>query len=201
MAFGRSDTKKVALFVDGSNHYAASMAVGWMSDFDKVLGYYKSKYDLFRAYYYTAVETEGNIRIRPLIDHLEYNGWEVVQKPTKTFIDERTGLPKIKGNMDIDIAVDVLLLSTNPDIRLDEVIVFTGDGDFKRLFSAIKERGVRVTVVSTIAVQPPMIADELRRSADNFLELATMRDKWARDEDVRENSLPRNQGQSLGRRT
>src|SRR3546814_14384514 len=55
--------------------------------------------------------------------------------------------------------------------KVDHILLFSGDGDFRRLVEALQRRGVRVTVISTIKAQPPMVADELRRQADNFIEL------------------------------
>src|SRR5262245_12319033 len=55
--------------------------------------------------------------------------------------------------------------------HLDHVVLFSGDGDFRRLVEAVQRKGVRVSVVSTIRSSPPMVADELRRQADTFIEL------------------------------
>ena len=176
MAFGR-EKRIAALFVDGSNLYSTSKALGWDVDFKKLIDFYKNKYELLRAYYYTAVPAEGDSTLRPLVDYLDYNGWNFVQKPTKNFTNSE-GLKKIKGNMDIEIAVDILKLVFKS--RIDEIILFSGDGDFRYLVSAVKEEGVKVNVVSTIAIRPPAIADELRRGADVFVELDSFKDKWSR---------------------
>ena len=117
-----------------------------------------------RAFYYTAlVEDQEYSPIRPLIDWLDYNGYTMVTKPTKEFTDA-AGRRKIKGNMDIELAVDVMEMAE----RLDHIVLFSGDGDFRRLVEAVQRKGVRVTVVSTVRSQPPMVADELRRQADNL---------------------------------
>jgi uncharacterized LabA/DUF88 family protein len=60
-------------------------------------------------------------------------------------------------------------------------VLFSGDGDFRALVEALQRSGVRVTVISTIAVQPPMIADELRRQADVFTDLKDLQAKLGRD--------------------
>ena len=120
-----------------------------------------------RAYYYTALLDEQEYSpIRPLVDWLDYNGYNMVTKPAKEFTDA-TGRRKIKGNMDIELAVDVLELSAS----LDHIVIFSGDGDFRRLVEAVQRRGARVTVISTVRSHPPMAADELRRQADVFIEL------------------------------
>lgn len=182
MAFGR-DKRVAAVFVDGSNLWSTNKALGWDCDFKKVIAYYKSRYELLRAYYYTAVPAEGDSTLRPLIDYLDYNGWHVVQKPTKNFINSE-GLKKVKGNMDTEINVDILKLVYKQ--RIDEVFLFSGDGDFKYLVNAIKEEGVKVNIISTMTTRPPAIADELRRSADVFLELNEFKEKWERIGETRD---------------
>ena len=130
-----------------------------------------------RAFYYTAViEDQEYSSIRPLIDWLDYNGYSVVTKATKEFVDQ-TGRRKIKGNMDIELAVDAMEIAG----AIDHMVLFSGDGDFRSLVEAVQRRGVRVTVVSTISTQPPMIADELRRQADEFMDIVRLQDKIGRD--------------------
>jgi uncharacterized LabA/DUF88 family protein len=72
--------------------------------------------------------------------------------------------------MDIEIAIDVLEMAK----KLDHVVLFSGDGDFRRLVEAVQRKGIRFTVVSTQQSAPPMVADELRRQADIFLDLQDM---------------------------
>lgn len=108
--------------------------------------------------------------IRPLIDWLRYNGYTVVTELTKEFIDA-SGRRKVKGSKDIELAVDAMELGEH----IDQMVLFSGDDDFRSLVKAVQRRGVRVTVVSTIASQTPMIADELRRRADEFIDLAQLK--------------------------
>ncbi len=163
-------TERIALFIDGANLYAAAKALGFDIDYKNLLKEFKEKGIFVRALYYTALmEDQEFSPIRPLIDWLDYNGFTMVTKPTKEFTDA-AGRRKIKGNMDIELAVDVMQMAKN----LDHIIIFSGDGDFRRLIEAVQREGKRVTVVSTMATQPPMIADELRRQADQFIDLADM---------------------------
>ncbi len=156
-----------ALFIDGSNLYAAARALGFDIDYKRLLDMFASKGRLIRAFYYTAlVEDQEYSPIRPLVDWLDYNGYTMVTKPTKEFTDA-SGRRKIKGNMDIELAIDVMEMAEH----LDHVVLFSGDGDFRRLVEAVQRKGVRVTVVSTVRSHPPMAADELRRQADTFIEL------------------------------
>src|SRR5580692_10627643 len=162
-----SYAERIALFIDGANLYASAKSLGFDIDYKRLLKEFQGKGRLIRAYYYTAlVDDQEYSPIRPLIDWLDYNGYTMVTKPTKEFTDA-TGRRKIKGNMDIELAIDVLEMADH----LDHVVLFSGDGDFRRLVEAVQRRGLRVSVVSTIKSSPPMVADELRRQADTFIEL------------------------------
>lgn len=162
--------ERVAAFIDGANLFSASRALGFDVDYKALLSYFRNRAYLVRAFYYTAVlETEEYTPIRPLVDWLGYNGYSVVTKPAKEFTDA-SGKRRIKGNMDIELAIDMLEMAH----RLDHAILFSGDGDFRRLVEAVQRRGVRVTVVSTIRTTPALIADDLRRQADAFLDLTEL---------------------------
>jgi uncharacterized LabA/DUF88 family protein len=168
--------ERVGLFVDGANLYYATRALGFEMDFAAMLRFFGSSTYLVRACYYTAlIETEDYSPLRPLTDWLAYNGWRVVTKPAKEQADP-TGRRRIKGNMDIELAVDMMELAPH----LDHAVLVSGDGDFRRVVEAVQRLGVKVTVVSTMESQPPMIADELRRQADAFLELADIGPEIAR---------------------
>ena len=168
---------KIALFIDGANLYATAKTLGFDIDYKRLLKEFQSRGKLVRAFYYTAIiEDQEYSSIRPLIDWLDYNGYTVVTKATKEFIDA-SGRRKVKGNMDIELAVDAMELAEH----VDQIVLFSGDGDFRSLVEAVQRRGVRVTVVSTISSQPPMIADELRRQADHFVEITTLQSRIGRD--------------------
>jgi uncharacterized LabA/DUF88 family protein len=183
--------ERIGLFIDGSNLYAAARALGFDIDYKKLLDVFRKNGHLIRAFYYTAlIEDQEYSPIRPLVDWLDYNGYTMVTKPTKEFTDA-TGRRKIKGNMDIELAIDVMEMAQH----LDHVVLFSGDGDFRRLVDAVQRKGVRVTVVSTIRSNPPMVADELRRQADTFMELqdlapSIMRAHIHRDEGPRDELPP-----------
>ena len=168
--------EKIALFIDGSNLYAAARALGFDIDYKNLLELFSSKGQLVRAYYYTALmDDQEYLPIRPLVDWLDYNGYTMVTKPAKEFTDA-SGRRKIKGNMDIELAIDVLEMADH----LDNIVLFSGDGDFRRLVEAVQRKGVRVTVVSTVKSVPPMVADELRRQADDFIDLSSLSNEIAR---------------------
>lgn len=160
-------TDRLAVFIDGANLYSAARALQHDLDFKRMLDWFRERSILTRAYYYTAVvEGEEFSPVKPLVDWLGYNGFTVVTKPVKRFTDGQ-GHTRLKGNMDVEIAVDMMDLTP----RIDHMVLFSGDGDFRRLVEAVQARGVRVTVISTTRTQPPHIADELRRQADAFLDL------------------------------
>ena len=170
-------SEKIALFIDGANLYATAKTLGFDIDYKRLLKEFQSRGYLLRAFYYTAIiEDQEYSSIRPLIDWLDYNGYSVVTKATKEFV-EQTGRRKVKGKMDIELAVDAMELAGS----IDHMVLFSGDGDFRSLVEAVQRRGVRVTVISTVSTQPPMVADELRRQADEFIDIIRMQDKIGRD--------------------
>ena len=184
------ERERVGLFIDGSNLYAAARALSFDIDYKRLLELFASQAQLIRAFYYTALlEDQEYSPIRPLVDWLDYNGYTMVTKPTKEFTDA-TGRRKIKGNMDIELAIDVMEMAPH----LDHIVIFSGDGDFRRLVEAVQRKGVRVTVVSTVRSQPPMVADELRRQADFFVELQDLEPEIARVANQRENGHHNNHG-------
>jgi uncharacterized LabA/DUF88 family protein len=170
-------TERIALFIDGANLYATAKSLGFDIDYKRLLAVFRQKGHLVRALYYTALaEDQEYSSIRPLIDWLDYNGYTMVTKPTKEFTDA-TGRRKVKGNMDIELAVDAMRLADT----IDHIILFSGDGDFRSLVGALQQRGKRVTVISTLQTQPPMVADELRRQADQFVDIADLEQLICRD--------------------
>ncbi len=168
---------KLAVFIDGANLYATVKALGFDIDYKKLLKELQSRGNLLRAFYYTAIfEDQEYSSIRPLVDWLDYNGYTAVTKVSKEYLDAN-GRRKVKSDMDIELAVNAMELAEH----VDEMILFTGDGDFRSLVEALQRRGVHVTVASTISCQPPMIADDLRRQADGFIELSELRARIGRD--------------------
>jgi uncharacterized LabA/DUF88 family protein len=169
--------ERIALFIDGANLYATAKSLAFDIDYRRMLKEYQSRGYLVRAFYYTAmIEDQEFSSIRPLVDWLDYNGFTVVTKPLREFTDA-TGRRKVKGNMDIELAVDAMELAPH----IDHMVLFSGDGDFRSLVEAMQRKGVRVSVVSTVQTQPPMIADDLRRQADYFIDLMELQNKIGRD--------------------
>ena len=168
--------EKLALFIDGANLYGAAKGLQFDIDYKRLLELFARKGNLVRAFYYTAVAEDQEFSpLRPLVDWLDYNGFAVVTKPLKEFTDAQ-GRRRVKGNMDIELAIDMLDMAQH----IDHAVLFSGDGDFRRLVEAVQRRGVRVSVVSTIRSSPPMASDDLRRQADSFVDLQELGPSIAR---------------------
>ena len=183
--------ERIALFIDGANLYATAKSLAFDIDYKRLLALFRTKGQLVRALYYTAlIEDQEYSSIRPLVDWLDYNGYTMVTKPTKEFVDAM-GRRKIKGNMDIELAVDAMELADH----LDHIVLFSGDGDFRSLVEALQHKGKRVSVVSTLATTPPMVADELRRQADQFIDLANLQNEIGRDPSERAQRGERRRGE------
>ena len=171
-----SQTERTALFIDGANLYSASRNLGFDVDYRNLLEFFRGKTNVVRAYYYSALlDTEEYSPLRPLTDWLAYNGYNLVTKTAREFTDS-AGRRRFKGNMDVELAVDMLEIAP----RIDHAVLFSGDSDFRRLVEAVQRMGVRVSVVSSVRTTPPMVADELRRQADHFLELAEIAPEFTR---------------------
>ena len=178
-------TDRLALFIDGANLYSAAKNLGFDIDYRKLLEEFKKRSVLVRAYYYTAlVENEEYSPIRPLVDWLDYNGYQLVTKSAREYVDGQ-GRKRFRGDMDVEIAVDMMEMAQT----VDHLVLFSGDGDFRALVAAVQRKGRRVTVVSTMKSQPPMTSDDLRRQADNFVDLADLGAIIGRPQ--RSSSLPR----------
>ena len=164
--------ERLVLLIDGANLYGATRALGFDIDYRLLRQEFMRRGRLLRAYYCTALpESEEYSPVRPLADWLAYNGFAILTKPAKKFTDGQ-GRRRIKGNMDVEIAVDAMELAPH----VDHLVLFSGDGGFRPLVESLQRQGVRVSVVSTLRSSPPMIADELRRQADSFIELDELKD-------------------------
>lgn len=178
--------ERIGLFIDGANLYSAARALDFDIDYRKLLEEFRKRGRLVRANYYTALlENDDYTPIRPLVDWLDYNGFSIVTKAAREYTDEH-GRRRVKGDMDVEIAVDIFEAAG----YLDHILLFSGDGDFRKVVEAVQRRGVRVSVVSTLKSQPPMIADDLRRQADNFIELAELGRLVGRERRAREDFVP-----------
>ena len=169
--------ERTALFIDGPNLHSAARHLGFDIDYRCLKQYFQARSRLIRAMYYTAIlEGQEYSPIRPLVDWLDYNGFTTVTKTAREYTDP-AGRRRIKGNIDIPLAIDMLEMSGS----LDHAVLLSGDGDYRPLVETVQRKGVRVSVVSTIRTQPPMLADSLRRQADIFIELREIADDISRN--------------------
>ncbi len=174
--------EKLAIFIDGTNLYSAARALEFDVDYKRLLAWASKQGKLIRAYYYTALVEDKDHEfspLRPLVDWLDYNGYTMITKTAREYTDVN-GRRKIKGNIEVELTCDVLEIAD----KVDHVMLFTGDGDYKRLVESVQRKGVRISVVSTVASHPPMISDELRRHADHFIDLTDLRAEIKRAEAV-----------------
>lgn len=188
-----AEHERIAAFIDGANLYGTARGLGFDIDYRLLLGELQSRGRLIRAYYYAALlDEQEHGSPRPLIDWLDYNGYTVITKPAKEFVDS-VGRRKVKGRIDVELGADALRMAD----RIDHMFLFSGDGDFRSLIEAVQRKGVRVSVVSTITTRPPMLADELRRQADEFVDLVDLMGKVGRDPAERLIRMPRNSVESV----
>lgn len=172
-----SGHERIALFIDGANLYATARALGLGIDYKRLLEEFDRRGRLFRAYYYTTLTGDDEyVSTRPLIDWLDYNGYAVVTKLAKESVDS-LGRRRMRGKLDIELASDAMRIAPN----IDHMVLFSGDGDFRSPVEAIQRKGSTVSVVSTVVTRPPMIADELRRQADRFVDLSDFAANIRRD--------------------
>lgn len=169
---------RVALFIDGSNIYATQRMLRINIDYKKLLHQFSDDAgnELVHAYYFTAIRDlppGEEDPLRPLLDWLEYNGFSMITKVTKEYYNTDTQTTKIKGNMDVEIAVKMMKIAPHVDM----IYLFSGDGDFCSLVEAVQDMGKRVVVVSSIKTDIPMCSDDLRRSADVFIDIFEIKDQ------------------------
>lgn len=160
-----------ALLVDGANAYHAANKCGYLVDYKRVRTFFKPQQSL----YFTALpdRNQGENNIHKMVDFLDYNGYVVIQKPMKVYDNGTLGI-KPKGNMDVELAIHIMKAAR----WANHIVLFSGDGDFRLAVEDAQQHGVRVTVVSALRISgSPMIADELRRQANDFLDLADPRYK------------------------
>jgi len=173
--------QRTALLIDGASLHSAAKALGFDVDFRRLREQFDPGGLLVRAIYYVSTSEGLEPVLRPLLDWLAYNGFTVTEKPVKEFVDDR-GYRRVKGNIAVELTVDAIELAP----RLDHIVLIAGDGDLRPLVKALQSRGIRVSVVSTTSTDPPMVADQLRRQADEFIELAELRSRIQRDRSERD---------------
>ena len=162
--------ERVALFVDGQNFYVTQKVLSFEVDYKQLLTLFRSRAHLIRAYYYTTLNEDLEfVSIKPLVDWLGYNGYSVVTKPARFFVDS-SGQKRARTSSLIDIAVEAMRIADS----VDHIVLMTGDGELCSLVSALQDRGKRVMVISTLESSSGLVSDDLRRRADQFVDLASL---------------------------
>lgn len=175
---GLDEDDRAAIFIDGANLYKTARNLGFDIDYKSLLKKTREESRLVRACYYTAMQEDRDqdySPLRPLVDWLDYNGYTMVTKTAREYTDNQ-GKKRYKGSVDIELAIDMLLLAD----KLDAMVLFTGNGDFRRAIEAVQAKGVKVTLVSTVKTTPPMASDDIRRQADHFIDLADLQSSIGR---------------------
>jgi uncharacterized LabA/DUF88 family protein len=166
-----SRQERLGLFIDGADFLAASRSLGFSVDFKRLLPLFRRQARLTRILFYAALteDDRGECPMRPLLDWLQYNGYTTV---TKTMRRGFAGQALPSGAMDVELAVDAMRLGR----ALDHIVLFSGRVELKSLVAALQEEGKRVTIVSTLATGVH-VADEMRRQADQYVDLAELKDQ------------------------
>lgn len=160
--------RRVAIFIDGVEFDETLRCIDGAVDYRKLLGAFQEHGRLLRAYYYAPTDEQALISMRPLLDWLTYNGYQVRVKGDGEHSERRSR--QRSRSMSIELAVDVLELAPH----LDTIVLITGDDAFKPLVAAVQARGITVSVVSTLKSKPAMVGNALRRQADEFIEIVSM---------------------------
>jgi uncharacterized LabA/DUF88 family protein len=164
--------ERIALIIDGVNLHGVGRTLGFEIDYNKLRKHFATKGRLLRASYFTTtLENEEFSSLRGLIDWLHYNGFKVSSKAAREFTDSQ-GHRKIKGTMNVEMAVEAMELAKH----VDHLVLFSGDGELRAMVGAVQRMGVRVSVVSSLKTSPPMVSDDLRRQADNFIDFADLQE-------------------------
>lgn len=175
---GLDPDDRTAIFIDGANLYKTARNLGFDIDYKRLLKKTRQETRLVRAYYYTAIQDDREqdySPLRPLVDWLDYNGYHLRTKMAREFTDAQ-GKKRFRGSTDIELAVDMVTMAS----KLDCIVLFTGNGDFRHAIAQVQDQGCRVVCVSTTASQPPMASDEIRRQADIFVDLTDLEDVISR---------------------
>lgn len=170
--------ERIGLMIDGVNLNGVARALEFEIDFSNLRTLFAKKGRLVFANYYTTIlEGEDYSPVKPLIDWLDYNGFNVTSKVARHFTDAE-GRRKIKGSMNVEMAVDAVSMAQH----IDHLVLFTGDGEMRAAVEAAQKLGVRVSVCSSMKTTPTMASDDLRRQANSFIEFDDLRSEVSREQ-------------------
>ena len=171
MYFGKDE--RLAVFIDGGSLSAAVTALEFEVDFGKISRFFRDACNLVRIYFYAQVPEEGG-SIRPLIDWLDYHNYSVTAKTGRTLVEEGRKA-RTRGDFAVDLAVEAMRVGRN----VDHLVLVCGDYRYRALVAGLQQMGRRVSVISTL--QPrPIVDAELRRQADQFIDLLELKPHFER---------------------
>ena len=162
--------ERIALLIDGASLHQTVRNLGFEIDFRRLVHEFQTYGTILRAFYYTTIREDQFSSVRPLLDWLDYNGFTVRTKPAREH-DDGEGRRTTKRSMGVDLAVDALEIASH----VDHIFLFSGDSNFRRAIESVQRTGVKVSVVSSLRTTPPTVSDELRRQANNFIEIGMLR--------------------------
>jgi uncharacterized LabA/DUF88 family protein len=157
------------MMIDGSSLRYALRSLSTDVDYRKLRDAFVGNARLVRAMYYVLTPHLDDPQLRRLLDWLDYNGYVVREKRGREVV-QANSYRTLRGRVSIEMAVDALEIAP----LIDHLILFSGDGDLAALVEAVQRKGVRVTAVSTLTTRPAMIANELRRQVDCFIDLCEL---------------------------
>lgn len=166
---------RLTVMIDGVSFFYTCRSIGLQADYRKLHAEFARRGRLRKIAYYTPVGEGGDYNpIQPTLDWMAYNGFQVIRKGARP--PEGIGRPRATST-DAEFAVDIVLNARN----CDHLVLMTGSRDMVYPVQVAQRSGCRVTVFSSIRGETPTIADELRRTADAFVDLESLRDLFARD--------------------
>ncbi len=154
---------RLGIFVDVPNVMYGVDAASKPVHMGKLLDLLSAGRELVRATAYSPVSDDPREPMEQqkfVAPFVPYN-YRITTKPLKRFADG-----SIKGNFDVEMALDMLQMAD----RLDVLCIVSGDADFSRAVEAVQTRGVRVEVVAFAG----SASIEMRALADKYIQLDGM---------------------------
>ncbi|ARM30331.1 NYN domain-containing protein [Prosthecochloris sp. HL-130-GSB] len=136
---------RAGLFIDAANLFFTQRFLGWQIDFSRLIAYFMQRFDSVEARYYVPEGEEIAPDQVSFYRMLQASGYSITAKPVKKILDRQTGELVVKGNLDVELAVDALMMADS----FDSFILLSGDGDFLPLLKALRSMNKEVEVYST----------------------------------------------------
>lgn len=135
----------VYVFIDAENVFYSQRTLGWNISYEKLMQYFKRECGEDTKCFIYSGRDESNSRQSKFFDMLEINGYIVRTKVIKRIKDRKSGHDTWKGNLDIELALEM-----NDTMRkYDTAVLVSGDSDFSVVLDRLKGARKRVIVMST----------------------------------------------------